>query len=89
MYGQWWGLKGFFLCLEITLSKQILQTYASLLEAEKVPRSLSQGVLMEKIIAKHETNDFVFSYRRVCIFPSFEWKKTKEQIAERRNLLDI
>ena len=51
--------------------------------------SLSQGVLMEKIIAKHETNDFVFSYQRICLFPPFDWRKIKEQIAERRNLLDI
>ena len=34
-------------------------------------------------------NDFVFSYQRVCLFLPFDWKKIKEKIAERRNLLDI
>ena len=51
--------------------------------------ALSHGVLTEKIIAKHETNDFVFSIQRVCLFPPFECRNIKEQIAERRNLLDI
>ena len=44
---------------------------------------------MEKIIAKRETNAFVFSIQRVCLFPPFYCRKIKEQIAERRNLLDI
>ena len=44
---------------------------------------------MEKIIAKHETNDFVFSIQRACLFPPFDYRKIKEQIAERRNLLEI
>ena len=44
---------------------------------------------MEKIIAKHETNNFVFSIQRVCLFAPFDCRKIKEQIAERRNLLDI
>ena len=44
---------------------------------------------MEKIIAKHETNDFMFSIQRVCLFGPFDCRKIKEQIAERRNLLDV
>ena len=44
---------------------------------------------MEKNIAKHETNVFVFSIQRVCFFPPFDCRKIKEQIAERRRLLDI
>ena len=51
--------------------------------------ALSHGIFMEKIIAKHETNVFVFSIQRVCLFPPFDCRKIKEQIAERRNLLDI
>ena len=44
---------------------------------------------MEKSIAKHEENAFVFSIQRVCLFPSLDCRKIKQQIAERRNLLDI
>ena len=45
---------------------------------------------MEKIIAKHETNIFVFSIQRVCLFLPFDCRKIKEQIAaERITLLDI
>ena len=44
---------------------------------------------MEKIIAKHETNDFVFSIQKVCLFPPFDFRKIKEQIAEGRNLQDM
>ena len=51
--------------------------------------SHSPTVFMEKIIAKRETNAFVFSIQRVCLFPPFYCRKIKEQIAERRNLLDI
>ena len=45
--------------------------------------------LWKKIIAKHETNVFVFSFQRVCLYPTFHCRKIKEQIAQRRNLLDI
>ena len=38
---------------------------------------------MEKIIAKHETNNFVFSLQRV-FFLHFDWRKIKEQIAKKR-----
>ena len=31
----------------------------------------------------------MFSIQRVCRFPPFHCRKSKEQIAERRNLLDI
>ena len=51
--------------------------------------SHSPTVFMEKIIAKLETNAFVFSVQRVCLFSPFYCRKIKEQIAERRNLLDI
>ena len=34
-------------------------------------------------------NDFVFSYQKVCLFLPFDWRKIKEQITERRDLLDI
>ena len=44
---------------------------------------------MEKNIAKHETNVFVFSIQRPCLFPPFDCQKIKEQIAERRNVFDI
>ena len=44
---------------------------------------------MEKNIAKHVTNIFVFSIQRLCLFPPFDCKKIKEQIAERKNVLDI
>ena len=44
---------------------------------------------MEKIIAKHERNDFEFSIQKVGLFAPFDCRKIKEQIAERRNLLDI
>ena len=44
---------------------------------------------MEKVIAKHEKNDFVFFIQRVCLFPPFDCRKIKEQIAERKNLVNI
>ena len=65
-----------------------MQAHASLLK-QRVCLSLSHGVFMEKTIAKRETNDFVFSIQRVSLFPPFHCRKIKEQIAERRNLLDI
>ena len=51
--------------------------------------SLFHSILMEKIIVKHEKNDFVFFFQGVCLFPPFDWRKIKEQIADRRNFLDI
>lgn len=33
--------------------------------------SLTHNVLMEKIVVKHEANNFVFSIQRVCLFPPF------------------
>ena len=51
--------------------------------------SLSSTVLSLKIIVKHETNDFVLSFQKVCPFPPFDWRKIKERIAERRNFQDI
>ena len=65
-----------------------MQTYASLFEAARVSVTLPL-CFMEKNIAKHETNAFVFSIQRVCLFLPFHCRKIKEQIAERRNLLDI
>ena len=56
---------------------------------QRVFLALSHNVFMEKIIAKHETNVFVFSIQRVCLFPPFDCKRIKKQIAERRNVLDI
>ena len=46
--------------------------------------TLLHSVLMEKVIAKHYRNDFVFSFQRVCLFPPFDWRKIKEQVAGRR-----
>ena len=34
--------------------------------------ALTHGVLMAKIIAKHETNDFVISSQGVCLFPPLD-----------------
>ena len=50
--------------------------------------ALSQVCLMGKAIAKHETNDFAFSVQRVFLFPLFNWRKIKDQRAERRKFLD-
>ena len=44
---------------------------------------------MEKIIAKHETNDLAFSIQTVSVSTLSDWRKTKEQTAERRNLIDV
>ena len=68
------------LYLEITLSNyQILQTYASV-------SSLSPTVFLSKKLLQN-INNFEFSIQRVRLFPPFNCRKIKEQIAERRNLL--
>lgn len=54
--------------------------------------SLTHSVLMEKIVVKHEANNFVFSIQRVCLFFSFcyfDCRKSKEQIGGRRSSLDV
>ena len=45
--------------------------------------------LWRKIIAKHETNDFVFYPESAFLFLPFDWRKIKEKIAEKRNFLDV
>ena len=37
--------------------------------------ALYDSVLMEKIIAKHETNDLVVSLQSLFLFPPFDWRK--------------
>ena len=49
---------------------------------------LSKRFLMKNIISKHEANDFAFFVQRVSLFSLFNWRKTKQQVAERRNFLD-
>ena len=55
--------------LEITLDKhQILHAQVFLFETARGLCSL-RSILMEKIVVKHEANDFVFSNQKVCLFP--------------------
>ena len=50
-------------------------SHFSPLEVERL--SLSHSVFREKNIAKHETNDIVFSLQLVFLFWHFDWRKIK------------
>ena len=45
--------------------------------------------LMGKIIAKHKTNNFSFNTQRFFLLLPFHYRRIKEPITEKGNLLDI
>lgn len=51
--------------------------------------SLSHGVFIEKIIAKHKTNNFSFNTQRFFLLLPFHYRRIKEPITEKGNFLDI
>ena len=73
----------------LLLKNQILQNHVSFFWSSRVLCPLPHTSLWRKVLQKKETNNFEFSFQRVCLFPPFDWRKITEEIAERKSFLDI